>query len=36
MTETQRERMAEMGISDEDEFLEALASERESRSEMWD
>ena len=36
MSEAQRERMADLGITDEDEFLEVLASERERRMEAWD
>jgi hypothetical protein len=31
MTEAQRERMADMGLSDENEFFEVLASEHEER-----
>ena len=34
MSEAQRERMADMGIADEDEFLEVLQSEHEMKA--WD
>ena len=36
MTEAQHERMADMGIADEDEFLEVLQSEQEMRMGAWD
>ena len=36
MTEAQRERMEDMGVMDEDEFVEVLASEYEQRMEALD
>lgn len=36
LTDAQRERMADMGMEDEDEILEVLASEQERMREAWD